>query len=69
MLRSLFSQLLDQVPELSEPCVSASQWRASAFPDAILAEWTASELLRGIRAFIRMTEAYLFFLIDGLDVC
>ncbi|KAG8165529.1 hypothetical protein KVR01_004081 [Diaporthe batatas] len=67
MLRSLFSQLLDQVPGLSEPCVSPSRWRAALSSEAISTEWTSSELLHGIHSFVRKTEAYLFFLIDGLD--
>lgn len=68
MLRSLLFQLLDQVPRLSEPCVSTSRWRRSLSLDASFNEWTESELLHGIRAFVRITEARLFFLIDGLDV-
>ena len=68
MLRSLLFQLLDQVPGLSEPCVSPSRWRTALSPDATFSEWTESELLQGIRAFVGTTEAYMFFLIDGLDV-
>lgn len=68
MLRSLLFQLLDQVPGLSEQCVSPSRWRTALSPDVTFNEWTESELLHGIRSFVRTTEAYLFFLIDGLDV-
>lgn len=68
MLRSLLFQLLDQVPGLCEPCVSPSRWRTALSPDVTFSEWTESELLHGIRSFVSTTEAYLFFLIDGLDV-
>lgn len=68
MLRSLLFQLLDEVPGLCEPCVSPSRWRTALLPDTTFSEWTESELLNGIRTFIRTTEAHLFFLIDGLDV-
>lgn len=68
MLRSLLFQLLDEVPALCEICVSPSRWRTALLPDATFSEWTESELLHGIRAFVRATEAYLFLLIDGLDV-
>lgn len=68
MLRSLLFQLLDEVPALCELCVSPSRWRTALLPGATFSEWTESELLHGIRAFVRTTEAHLFFLIDGLDV-
>lgn len=68
MLRSLLFQLLDEVPALSELCVSPSRWRTALLPGATFSDWTESELLHGIRAFVRTTEAHLFFLIDGLDV-
>lgn len=68
MLRSVLFQLLDEVPGLCEPCVSPSRWRTALLPDVTLSEWTESELLDGIRAFIRKSDAHIFFLIDGLDV-
>lgn len=68
MLRSLLFQLLDQIPGLCEACVSPSRWRTALSSDAIVNDWTASELLHGIRAFISSTGAKIFFLIDGLDV-